>query len=88
MSFEFSEPNYWFNRADKMRARRSDVYSRAETNRQHARDCAEMARAAIDPHLQHTFLELEKLWLERAEKSEERPLSRRLGAIISIIGPK
>jgi len=59
----------------------------AERNRQHARECAEMARDAADPHLQRTFLELEKLWLERAEKPEERPLWRRIVAIVSAIGP-
>jgi hypothetical protein len=46
-----------------------------------------MARLAVDPHLQRTFLELERLWLEHAEKKEERPLWRRIVGIVSAIGP-
>jgi len=59
------------------------MYSRTERDRQHARDCAEMARSAMDPQLQRSFLELEKQWLEHAEKAEERPLWRRIVAIVS-----
>ena len=62
------------------------MYSDVQKDLQHARDCAEMARSTMDPHLQRTFLELEKLWLERAEKPEERPLWRRLVAIVSGTG--
>lgn len=61
--------------------------SSAERDRQHARDCAEMARSTMDPHLQRTFLELERLWLERAEKPEERPVWRKIVAIVSAIAP-
>ena len=50
---------------------------RAEQDRQHAHDCAEMARSTTDPHIQRSFLELEKQWLALAEKAEERPLWRR-----------
>jgi hypothetical protein len=63
------------------------MHSKAERDRQHARDCAEMARLAVDPHLQRTFLELERLWLEHAEKKEERPLWRRIVGIVSVVGP-
>ena len=58
------------------------MYSPTEWERQHARDCAEMARSTMDPHLQRTFLELEKRWLEHAEKGEERPLWRMIVAIV------
>jgi hypothetical protein len=46
-----------------------------------------MARSTMDPHLQRTFLELERLWLERAEKPEERPVWRKIVAIVSAIAP-
>jgi hypothetical protein len=53
--------------------------SRAERDRQHARECAEMARSSNDPHVQRSFLELEKRWLALAKKAEEKP--RRRGII-------
>ena len=53
------------------------MHSHPESDRQHAHDCAEMAQSTMDPHLQRTFLELEKLWLERAQMSEEKSLWRR-----------
>ena len=64
------------------------MYSHTDRARQHARDCAEMARSALDPHLQRSFLQLEKQWLERAEKAEERPLwRRRIAAIVPAFRP-
>lgn len=60
-----------------------DIYARTDRLRQHARDCAEMARSTIDPHLQRCFLELEKQWLEHAEKAEEKPLWRRIVTMVS-----
>jgi hypothetical protein len=64
-----------------------DLYSRSDRARHHARDCAEVARSTMDPHLRRCFLELEKQWLERAEKTQEGPLWRRIVAIVSAIGP-
>jgi hypothetical protein len=64
-----------------------DLYSHTQLARHHARDCAEMARSTMDPHLQRSFRELEKQWLERAEKPEKRPLWRRIVAIVSAVGP-
>ena len=61
--------------------------SGTEWDRQNARDCAEMARSTMDPHLQRTFLELEKQWLERVKTAEERPLWRRIVGIVSALGP-
>jgi hypothetical protein len=55
-----------------------DYDSRNGRARQHARDCAELARSTVDPHLQHSFLELEKQWLEHAKKAERKPLWRRI----------
>jgi len=46
--------------------------SRADRDRQHARDCAEMARSTNDPHIRRSCLELEKQWLALAKKAEER----------------
>jgi hypothetical protein len=48
--------------------------SRTERDLQHARECAEMAHNSDDPHLQRSFLELEKHWLAHAKKDEEKPL--------------
>jgi len=56
------------------------------TDRALARDCAEMARSSMDPHLQRSFLELEKRWLENAEKAEQRPLWRRIVERVSAFG--
>jgi hypothetical protein len=42
--------------------------SRTERDLQLARECAEMARSSNDPHLQRSFLELEKQWLAHAKK--------------------
>jgi hypothetical protein len=53
--------------------------SRTERDLQHARECAEMARSSNDPHLQRSFLELEKKWLAHAKKDEKKP--RRRGAM-------
>ena len=50
--------------------------SRTERGLQHARECAEMARSSSDPHVQCTFLELEKQWLALAENVEESLLRR------------
>jgi len=51
---------------------------RVERDRQHARDCAEMADSTTDPHLRRIFLELEKQWLQRVEEAEEKSLWRRI----------
>ncbi len=63
------------------------MYSDTERDWQHARDCVEMARSTIDPHLQRTFLELGKQWLERVKKAEERSLWQRIVARVSALGP-
>jgi hypothetical protein len=47
--------------------------SRAERDRQHAHECAEMARTTIDSHIQRACLVLEKQWLMLAKQAEERP---------------
>jgi hypothetical protein len=70
------------------RAEPGHLYSRADRARQHACECAEMARSTMDPHLQRSFLELEKRWLGHAEKVEERPLWWRIVARVSGFGPK
>ena len=50
--------------------------SRTERDLQLARECAEMARSSNDPHLQRSFLELEKQWLAHAKKDEKKDLRR------------
>ena len=46
--------------------------SRADRDRQHAVECAEMARLTVDPHIQHACLALEKQWLMLAKQAEAR----------------
>jgi len=48
--------------------------SRTEQDLQLARECAEMARSSNDPHLQRSFLELERQWLAHAKKDEKKGL--------------
>ena len=50
---------------------RLHMNSRTERGRQHARECAEIARSSSDLHVQRSFLELEKQWLALAENAEE-----------------
>jgi hypothetical protein len=48
------------------------MISRADRDRQHAVECAEMARMTFDPHIQHACLALEKQWLMLAKQAEAR----------------
>jgi hypothetical protein len=51
---------------------------RTERDRQHAHECAEMARSTSDPHIQRSCLTLEKQWLALAKNVEESPLRREI----------
>ena len=59
-----------------VRLRGLHMNSRTERGRQHARECAEMARSSSDLHVQRSFLELEKQWLALAENVDESLLTR------------